>query len=259
VPIRRLIELWRLFQREVHQDDTARHHQAPDEGIEHSRETIAALKSSIDDALSAFKTHHEQQKAESRKNRTIAKWAVFGAFAAFVAAGAQAWIGMGALEQARDANRIAVAAQQQTRHFIVEAERPWLGVTRIPTVELKRRIDIEVVFGNSGKTPAIDVEAIGKVGLLKEEVDSAPQFPGPIPRPVGPSVVFPGGVFNLKFRTSLSPKEFQAVRSGALLLVVGGRVAYKDGVGREHYSDFCGIYQPVYKTFTWCRGGNVAN
>jgi hypothetical protein len=187
--------------------------------------------------------------AESKKNRTVQKWLTAGTWLAFIAACIYAEIGY---KQLRDSNR----------NFRSD-ERPWIHTyvdTKAPEVRMELVVGgslmIPVVFTNSGKTPAFAARGAVVVSLLPMGV--APEFvytpghprakiaieamyPGTNSEPVPALLLQPG-----KDRPSpviISETQRDAIITGALRLVVHGRIDYRDVFGIPRWLTFC--YEPT--------------
>jgi hypothetical protein len=125
-----------------------------------------------DAVLQAFERYQEAQNRDNQRNRTIAKWAVAGAWI-YAAIALFQWCAMRhTLNETREANSLARRAQSQTEDILRETERPWIGMqsVRFSNFTINQKPSVSVEFNNSGKGPALDVNSVAELFVYERLV-----------------------------------------------------------------------------------------
>jgi hypothetical protein len=160
----------------------------------------------------------------------------------------------GAMEEA---NRLTKATQLAAKEDAADADRPWVGVSiiEVPAMLAGGRSQARVMLLNSGRSPALEVTVFysftAPTALPTTEV-----FPG---KRDGPLVILPSAPVDrtLTMETALTPERVAEIRSEKRWFVVRVYVEYKDRIGREHHTGFCGFSNGG--NFSACRVGNYAD
>jgi hypothetical protein len=155
---------------------------------------------------------------------------------------------------ARQSASAAIRSTQQAERTMRIDQRAWVRIgTGSEVFTINQPIIVNLLIGNSGKTPAKDVTGDMVVQLLKETEE--PDFiyaPGH-PRMHLPKILIlpnteahsplkvqydpPGG--NKPVAVLYSQKLKDQIENGTLLVVVHGRLTYDDVFGRQHWLKFC--------------------
>lgn len=162
------------------------------------------------------------------------------------------------VEAMRESTKVAADALEHAREAAASSERPWVAANEFTLLEFKvgQRMEAEVRIKNFGSTPALDFTTWGGSSLM-------PTLGLPSMKPedqYGPNVLFPTQVVRYphKLPEALSADQFQAIQSGELYFVVAGRLTYKDQLGRECVTEYCGFYDPHPPGFQMVEGLNRA-
>jgi hypothetical protein len=129
-------------------------------------------------------------------------------------------------------------------------QRAWVSVSDMKFIPRGDQFDVNVVFGNTGKTPAKDF-TIREAGELvqKGKVPTAEESLQP-----GHGIIAPNGTFHSK----LSANGYYDARLGNL--IVHGKIDYNDVFGNGHWTKFCYYWIPGVAGseggFAPCDSGN---
>jgi hypothetical protein len=119
-----------------------------------------------------------------------------------------------------------------------------------------QKMETEVIIKNFGRTPAVDFTTWGGSDLMQTlgwpSMNPADQY--------GPNVLFPSqrATYPHSLREALSADQFRAIQSRELYFVVAGRLTYKDQLGRECVTEYCGFYDTRTQVFQMVAGLNRA-
>jgi|GEM_PF-2134274 hypothetical protein len=151
---------------------------------------------------------------------------------------------------------------KQTKVTREVENRPYIVVTRVSEVDEKfGPFVVELQFENTGRTPALYVEAhlnYGYLGTdppygLKAIEDSPPEeWDGPYS---GRYLIPAGTTYTKKVEFRLTEDQEREFGSGFKYPHVWGNVAYKDIFGRTHNTEFC-VYV-IDRQFFYCPTGNA--
>ena len=134
--------------------------------------------------------------------------------------------------------------------------RAWVGCSTIghKAIVQGQRIEVEVVFTNSGKTPAVDMTFCGSICIREPGYDiithaaSKEKTTGWL-NPTGKGPLAPNSSILLPFSSSkdleVSKPLAEQIKSGNLVVYVFGRIIYRDIFEREHRTWFCYTADPA--------------
>lgn len=229
--------------------------------------TIVNIPQSI---LDEYRRNQNQENASERANRTIATWAVAGAFLLAVIRIWQACL-------SRQANR-------DSQNGLELSERPWVGPSTTATVARPLTHDhamlAKLCVTNTGHSPGVDMNIAG----LMIPGDSPTAF-GEFPRwlnntdcdeesrmeqliPKGQNVVvlgqssitiFPNSEFCSSKPSTIpvgddksSDARVDKVLAGTNTLYLSGCILYDDTLGKHHWTSFCQFYDVKSNSFGLC-------
>jgi hypothetical protein len=176
--------------------------------------------------------------------------------------------------QAETGKQAAIAAQTSARATELGAdiaqksfyigERPYVAVSDMNLLNFTpgQTPSVEVMYENTGRTPALEF-------LHQALIVSVPQPLADIAG-YGPVVTRPSKGFiaagQSKRQVITNPSaipiggnDVELIKSGKLLLYVYGMATYKDGIGKPHMLQFCGLYLPGRNVFQACPFYNSTN
>jgi hypothetical protein len=141
-------------------------------------------------------------------------------------------------------------------------QRAWVGsmqVTGIP--EVGKTYDINVVFGNTGKTPALDVITQAREIPVHTGSKFVPAFDKEPTFTQSRTTLFPNQIATSVVKGSKDVAATQSDvdfinQSKEVTIYVIGRVCYKDVFGESHWARFCEIYSPAGKAYISCTEYN---
>lgn len=137
------------------------------------------------------------------------------------------------------------------RNFKLE-QRPWIGISDEAVVINPGRMDAEITFANTGKTPARNVQ---KAVQLK--ISPLPLVDGPLDADVkaldfrGHSILGPQGTMRVRAGTETEAGEkaiilrdalkdrFPLIDSGDQILYLFGEIKYEDASGEQRTTKYC--------------------
>lgn len=168
---------------------------------------------------------------------------------------------------ARASEQVARIAQQS---FYI-GDRPYVTAKNavMDKFELGAKPRVSVLFINTGKTPAIDLQmgAIVSVGRAPEpDLDAAlKQTPSDLIYPFmpeGSKMLLPAGgetYAEVQGAEVISKATLEEIKSSKIFLFVWGGAFYKDGLGKLHKLQFCLFYDPSSEGFVACPTFNRIN
>jgi len=151
---------------------------------------------------------------------------------------------------------------RDANHNFMVDERPWLQIP-VRRLTLKAGSPIEAIgeFNNSGKTPAIQVQADYSLKTSPTLIDIATYINSPS-RPA-PSMttryysIFPNSPpFKLAVRTEQSASQHfvDIVNAKNEFIYFFGKITYSDYFGGTHFTTFCSVWMPDDAAFAPCEG-----
>jgi len=136
---------------------------------------------------------------------------------------------------------------------------------KMMTFETGKPIRVEVVFTNTGHSPALKAKGflfirirerpieIGKFNLdeMAKSIKDRPSI----------STVFPNGALSLQTEPigPATEKYIAEIEAGRLEILILGKVTYWDIFQNAHTSTLCAKYEPVRKAFAYCDQHNYSN
>jgi hypothetical protein len=217
-------------------------------GSVQTQQMITAMQKQAEAATSQATT----SQALTEQNKDLVAASLIQAEAARQSVGA-------AQASARAAEKGAQIAQES---FYI-GDRPYVIIKNFlpDPLDTEKRWSAVLLFSNTGKTPAIDLEIRVNVSV------------GPHPFPdmtadsdvlIGnePSLPATRGILGAGVDTygvaetnkPLSKASIDEIKSGKLFLVVFGDSNYKDSLGKQHMLTFCAIYIPADEVLRFCPG-----
>lgn len=155
-----------------------------------------------------------------------------------------------AIEAATESNRIAMAALNQDRAWVV-AKR--VGEEHVTvTVEAGKSVPIRVYYTNVGRSPAFGVALTGCTAFGQGPPPRSVSCP-PLTRP-GITVVGSGqDAFVALTAGPYSVDELQRLSAGSVHLWLLSRAVYYDRFGVRHQCESCSVYAPEQNTWNNCN------
>jgi hypothetical protein len=152
-----------------------------------------------------------------------------------------------ASEDATKATQNAVILQLNSTHI---DERAWVGVSDIQRTERPDGVSVNLLFMNTGKTPAQNFT----IRVSGEPIPKGQQPTTLESLQPGRGIIAPNGIFHSNLSASGS------VDSKTSDLVIHGRIDYTDVFGAGHWTKFCYYWTPKIKKaeggFAPCDFGN---
>jgi hypothetical protein len=113
----------------------------------------------------------------------------------------------------------------------------YLGKAVGPPHDGKDVIFIDIVFKNSGQTPAYDFTTSSPTPLIREK-DSTPFDDLEMPKPASSSVLFSQSTAGVQHRFVVSAEDIAAIRAGTRKVFIWGKTEYRDTFGRSRHFEF---------------------
>lgn len=148
-------------------------------------------------------------------------------------------------------------------------QRAWVGITNLasPTfnegdlkvfVKEGHQTKLNFVFINTGKTPAINVQANINTHMLESGTNPpSANFPDESDRG---TVLQPGmeilNDITMPRNRNATKKEVDDLINEKAVLYITGSVTYRDIFKKSHWSTFCLQLRPDRTAFNWCKTGN---
>jgi hypothetical protein len=136
-------------------------------------------------------------------------------------------------------------------------QKAWVGVKTARVSFDNDGPEVEFIFTNGGKTPAIDLHFVflayfGPLGTNPPFNEAESDAKGRI-------VIVPNVDTAAKARPSVIPKaDIDGIKAGIISFFAYGTVWYKDIFEGRRKTTFCGIYNPIIKQFDACVEHNTA-
>jgi hypothetical protein len=164
------------------------------------------------------------------------------------AAKEQVKIARQALEDARESSRV----DQRAWISVKSVKRDFLGKEEDAVVKVGDFLGYEIVFQNTGKTPARGATVMSGMELVR--IGGRPNFSYETNPTVRPGLIAPGGETlpisplmterrNIGF-SPLSPRIASLLRQEELQIHIHGRVSYQDVFDKCHWVTFCYSFHP---------------
>jgi hypothetical protein len=176
-------------------------------------------------------------------------------------AGVIALIGLSFVYSQTVSTRLAAEAAAQQAALMEKsmklAERAWVGATSkdmmilMPGIPMK----VKVVFKNSGKTPAINVQTFGKLVQMNRELPAELFERTPLPSTRERGFALAPNVDSHSPFTGEIPK-LQMIKDKKVFVYFYGQITYEDIFRGSHWTKFCGVYDMDENAFVNCNGYN---
>lgn len=137
-------------------------------------------------------------------------------------------------------------------------QRAWVAVDSIGgPVELNKPLVIDVVFRNSGRTPARNVILRTAEGW----VEKGEKFTFPLKDSGQPSIGFisPNTTFHrevIATKGQVNQADIDAIKSGEYVIYTSGYITYEDIFSKSHKTTFCMFLLPDLKSYEACGEHN---
>lgn len=206
------------------------------------------------DLAKAAKAQADATKAEADSMRDLAERSLRQAKATDELAKQSETSAKAAIESARDAD-ISASATKSMAATSSEAldnarqneqldQRPWIAVTslRLTKFQADAKLEAQLVFTNSGRSPALNVSVVGKVLNLDQKAD--PDFL--LIAPAGDFTNFRatppqgGNTWTADSGKPLEAADKEGVEKHRRTVWTFGFVRYEDTFGKAHVTQFCG-------------------
>ena len=131
-----------------------------------------------------------------------------------------------------------------------EEQRPWVGID-VASASAKpgETLNALVTVKNAGKTPALNVHAVFRTGLLKfNSEDGVDECHG-----CSQSVLLPDANVNYVVPLAI-PAEMAAKHAAPAIF---GRVDYEDSSGSGYWTTVCRYYEIAFQLLASCPNGNA--
>lgn len=215
----------------------------------------------LDRLLQQYKANKHQSDADEqeRDNRDrarlrVEKWALFFGFLGIVGL-------LYTLYVTREANTIARDAIKQTQEIAQATDRPWVGIHDIKLGEFVpgKKVRPTVKLRNSGKTPALDMEAQINGGFFRRIPEEPPNIPLVAPY-ISKIVMMPEQIVDVPSPSPhpIDQNAFNNVMKKDLILVVWGKITYTDRSPTKRETTMYAYYMPEEERFGACIRGNDA-
>ncbi|MEO5924185.1 MAG: hypothetical protein ABIR70_10190 [Bryobacteraceae bacterium] len=163
----------------------------------------------------------------------------------------------------RISNESIVASAKKALDVSVEAahldQRAWLSVkeTNIDGIGPNRpSTEVEMVFVNTGKTPAFDIHVVTQVEWV--QVPQRPILKFSEGDATDVSTLFPDGISGSSVIVKLTEEERARIRSGKTRLYVAATIWYSDIFAKRHITEFCTFYDIEPEGLAACPFHNSA-
>jgi hypothetical protein len=138
----------------------------------------------------------------------------------------------------------ATATLGQAREGVQLDQRAWLAVTslRLTRFQSDKKLEAQVVYTNSGRSPALHVSIVGAVLILGPKIEPSFLSVAP-PGDFTPLRAIPPQTANSwtsSSEKSISAEQKEDVERGTQTVWVWGFVRYEDMFGTPHITQFCG-------------------
>ena len=151
-----------------------------------------------------------------------------------------------AVHEARLSRQQAQKSLQSTVDQFGLDQRAWIGPADGPVIDwgVGKVFSVTLPVRDTGKTPGINLTTVAVLrGLAKNKQPTFTDFK----QTIGHGVLQPSATTYI-IVASESPvpqTQFDAVKSGDLVVWVYGRITYNDVFGRPHWTTFAQIYNPT--------------
>lgn len=176
-----------------------------------------------------------------------------------------------ATEKIAEATSTGVVQSKTALDATIEAsrlgQRAWVGPAnmKMMTFEAGKPIRVEVVFTNTGHSPALKAKGFLFIRIRESPIDignfNLDEMAKSLKDRPSISTVFPNGALSLQTEPigPATEKYINEVKAGRLEILILGKVTYLDIFQNTHISTVCAKYEPVGKGFAYCDQHNYSN
>lgn len=156
-----------------------------------------------------------------------------------------------------DASKTSANTSERALNVTIESykqeQRAWLGA-RVIMSELKEDdTTITLLSANTGKTPALQVNASLSVSISASPTDYMTDKTG------STATVFPGDALTVPLKLKLNNNHLKRLLGNVITLNIQAVITYKDVFGADHTTTHKSQYSPALKMFVHAKSGNSAN
>ena len=187
------------------------------------------------------------------------------------AGGAETGKLIAATEKIAEATNTGVAQSKAALDATIDAsrvgQRAWVGPTNIKvmTFEVGKPIRIEIIFTNTGHSPALKAKGLFYMELKELPIDignfNLDQMAKNLKDRPSISTIFPNAALSIQTEATspATEKSITEIKAGRLKILIIGKVTYLDIFQNAHVSAVCAKYEPVGKSFEYCDQHNYSN
>jgi hypothetical protein len=219
---------------------------------------------------------HEFARAQVKTNRRLAWFTGLLVLGTFCGIGIGIWqatisqtavnVASRTLDETVRSNKAQDLASATSLQATVDSfqldQRAWVGAIGISPVQQQtpdKPLAFNVIFRNTGKTPALHVRVKGGVvrdlATILHNPDSLPMIPIPVS-----AVIMPNGSSILPLKSNRIPDEMlKGLNDGTLRITGYAVVTYEDVFHRMHLTKTCIYLEPDLKESEECEKYNEAN
>jgi uncharacterized protein YukE len=179
-----------------------------------------------------------------------------------------------AVDQLQAANRQTKAGLNASAEATRLDQRAWFGISDFETLQFDpddstKPFRMQIVFHNSGKTPARQINQLGMLRFYASEFSGPTdtdwkEFLGDFTKSKERYVAAPNAARKAIFDSSMDKptndyllRNYAAIKGGTLVLYYFGQATYIDVNDRPHTTRFClFLAQPERKQLAYCGKGN---
>lgn len=133
----------------------------------------------------------------------------------------------------------------------VQSERAWVSFSGIETFADGDEIGFAVMWTNSGRSPALDLQFYIASDILNRGDEDIIRFDRPQPKIIHKSTPFGPGMSKSTNVCRLGPKAFDLWTSGAIRVIIYSFVGYRDFYSDDpRHTEFCGEIEYISETVT---------
>jgi hypothetical protein len=150
-----------------------------------------------------------------------------------------------AADAAKSAADTAASQLEFTQNSFREEQRAWIGVPDIKIVSLPSPAKMNVIFHNSGRTPALHLRGASAYAISSTFMDGPnPKYIAQLEKELatkGYTAIAPdgGGTLEAGDRDGYVSKQWRNIRGGTEFLYLYGVFRYNDTAGRPHATTYC--------------------
>jgi hypothetical protein len=146
----------------------------------------------------------------------------------------------------RSTDKLWEAGERQLAHLedtAVRQLRAYIFPQHTKLMDFDSNPLVQIIFKNSGQTPAYDTTLWATVAVAKYPLETAPERPSGL-NTESEGHVGPGGSFHIGGRCNpaMTANERAGVRAGVAAVYVVGEVAYRDAFDIPRFTKFCFVY-----------------